>query len=125
MNYDKSKIITPAKLLERKNNPSSVIEEVMKGSGFNAKEIYGGVEDTILERSFTQEFEFDGFSVIVEDGVFAVQFEDPEDGLVTQYLVDEGENEIKFPYLFEIDGVEKVLTEEEYRRIKTFIEKDR
>jgi len=77
----------------------------------------------VLERSFTQEFEFDGFSVVVEDGRFGVQFEDPEDGLVVQYLEDESENEIRFPYLFEVDGVEKVLTEEDYQRIKAFVER--
>jgi hypothetical protein len=120
---DKDKIITPAKLLEQRNKPVSVLNEVMKGSGFSAKEIYTGVEDTVLERSFTQEFEFDGFSVVVEDGKFGVQFEDPEDGLVVQYLAEEGENEIKFPYLFEVDGVEKILAEEDYQRIRAFVEK--
>jgi len=120
---DKDKIITPAKLLERRNNSVSFLDEVMKGSGFNVKEIYTGVEDTVLERSFTQEFEFDGFSVVVENEKFGVQFEDPEDGLVVQYLAEEGENEIKFPYLFEVDGVEKVLTEEDYQRIRAFVEK--
>jgi len=129
MKYDKSHILTPAKIIELRKNqkldfqPQSVNDAVMKGSGFNVKEIYAGVEETVIERSLTQEFEFDGFSVVVDEaGSFYVQFEDSEDGLVVQALVDEGENEARFPYLFDVDGVEKVLTEEEYLRIKTFID---
>jgi hypothetical protein len=94
----------------------------MRNFSGNLKTTFDGVEDTILEYCSISEFEFDGFSVIVEDGVYAVQFEEPEEGLVIQNLVDEDETEPKFPYLFEVNGVEKVLAEEDYRRIKKFME---
>jgi hypothetical protein len=101
------------------------LNSFVKNFGGNLAFTYEGVEDTVLEYGDTQEFEFDGFSIVVENGVFAVQFEDAEEGLVVQNLIDEGEIEPKFPYLFEIDGVEKVFIEEDYKRIKSFIEKQK
>jgi hypothetical protein len=95
----------------------------MRNFGGNLRSTFEGVEDTVLEYSEISEFEFDGFSVVVENGLFSVQFEDPEDGLVIQNLIDEEEIKPKFPYLFDVDGIEKVLTEEDYQRIKNFIQK--
>jgi hypothetical protein len=94
----------------------------MRSFGGNLKTTFDGVEDTVLEYGNISEFEFDGFSIIVEDGIYAVQFEDPEEGLVIQNLVDEDETEPKFPYLFEVNGVEKILAEEDYQKIKKFVE---
>jgi hypothetical protein len=94
----------------------------MRNFGGNLKTTFEDIEDTALEYIDVNEFEFDGFSVVVENGVFAVQFEDPEDGMVIQNLINEGESEPKFPYLFEVNGIEKVLTKENYQRIKNFLE---
>jgi len=121
---DRSKIMTAAKL--RKQDADKVfLGSFMRNFGGNLQSTFAGVEDTALEFADVSEFEFDGFSVVVEGGVFAVQYEDPEEGLVVQNLVDEGEKDPKFPYLFEADGAEKTLTEEDYLRIKTFVEKEK
>jgi hypothetical protein len=119
--YDRDKILTRSKL-KAQDADTLFLNSFAKSFGGNLSSTYEGVEDTVLEYGHVQEFEFDGFSVIVENGVFAVQFEDPEDGLVVQNLIDEGEIEPKFPYLFEADGIEKSLAEEDYRRIKDFVE---
>jgi hypothetical protein len=121
---DKSRILTRAKL-KKLDTDSLFLDSFMRNFGGNPQKVFEGVEDTVLEYGETSEFEFDGFSLVVEDGVFAVQFEDPEEGLVIQNLVDEGENEPKFPYLFEAAGVEKALSEEDYLRAKRFLEKKR
>ena len=83
------------------------------------------LEETTPVYSDVMEFEFDGFSVVIENGVWGVQYEDAEEGLVIQYLVDEGGFSPKFPYLFMVDDVEKVLSEEDYLKIKTFLEKSK
>lgn len=121
MIYSKSRIQTRAKLIHQ-DTSALFLNSFMRNFSGNLKTTFDGVEDTILEYCSISEFEFDGFSVIVEDGVYAVQFEEPEEGLVIQNLVDEDETEPKFPYLFEVNGVEKVLAEEDYRRIKKFME---
>ena len=122
MMFDKSKILTRTKL--RNENPDGLfLSSFMRNFGGNLHTTFEGVEDTILEYGNVHEFEFDGFSVIEENGAYSVQFEDAEDGIVNQNLIDEGETDPKFPYLFEVDGVEKCLTEEDYRRIKEFMGK--
>jgi len=119
--FDKSRLITRSKLRKRggEDAPSPFSRNLLMG---NLKEKFEGVESTSLEFEDVKEFEFEGFSVVVENGVYAVKYEDAEDGLVIQNLVDENETEPMFPYLFEVDGIEKVLTEEDYLRIKAFIE---
>jgi hypothetical protein len=120
MMLDRGRILTRAKLKNQDAN-SLFLGSFMRNFGGNLHSTFEGVEETILEYKNISEFEFDGFSVVVEDGVFAVQFEDPEEGLVIQNLADEGEIEPKFPYLFEVDGIEKSLAEEDYRRIQEFL----
>jgi len=123
---DKNKILTRTNRL-RDSGGANVpfLKSFMGGFGGNAGKIYESVEDTDLEFENVKEFEFEGFSVIVEDGVYAVKYEDSEDGLVIQSLIEENEKVPIFPYLFDVDGVEKVLTEEDYLRIKAFIEKEK
>jgi hypothetical protein len=123
MIYDKNRIQMRAKLVHQDTN-ALFLNSFMRNFGGNLETTFDGVEDTVLEYSSIGEFEFDGFSVIIDDGIYAVQFEDPEEGLVIQNLIDEGEIEPKFPYLFEVNGVEKVLTEEDYRRIKRIREQE-
>jgi hypothetical protein len=121
MIYDKEHLQTRAKLIHQDTN-ILFLNSFMRNFGGNLKTTFEGVEDTTLEYTDVNEFEFDGFSVIVENGVFAVQFEEPEEGMVVQNLINEGEFDAKFPYLFEVGGVEKILTKEDYWRIKNFLE---
>jgi hypothetical protein len=123
MIYDKNRIQTRAKLVHQDASPL-FLNSFMRNFGGDLKTTFEDVEETVLEYGDISEFEFDGFSVIAEDGVYAVQFEDPEEGMIIQNLADEGETEPKFPYLFEVDGAEKVLAEEDYKRIKKFIEQE-
>ena len=123
MKIEGNKILTRAKL-KNQDTDKLFLGFFMRNFGGNLQTTLEGVEDTVLDYGRVSEFEFDGFSVIVEGGVFSVQYEDPEDGLVIQNLVDEGENDPKFPYLFEVDGEEKILTQEEYQRIKDFVSKE-
>ena len=118
---DKSKLFLPGKGVQR-GVDASFFDEMKKGLGRDIKKLYAGVEDTVLERSSVLEFEFEGFSVVVEDGVWGVQYEDEEEGLVVQNLVGEGDFEPKFPYLFMVNGVEYTFSEEDYKRLRKFME---
>jgi hypothetical protein len=119
---DRSKILTRAKLKNQDAN-TLFLGGFMRNFGGNLHKTFEGVDETVLEFGDIQEFEFDGFSVVVEDGVFAVQYEDSEDGLVIQNLVGENETLPEFPYLFEVNGVEKIYNETDYQRIKNLKKK--
>jgi len=124
---DKTKILTRNNLPKNKGNKGndSFVESYKRNFGArDLKKTFEGVENTDIGFEEVKEFEFDGFSVVVENGEFAVKYEDSEEGLVIQYLADENEKIPIFPYLFEMDGVEKILTEENYLKIKAFLEKD-
>jgi hypothetical protein len=120
MMLNRDRILTRAKLKNKDTN-SLFLDSFMRNFGGNLQTTFEGVGETDLEYKNISEFEFDGFSVVVEDGVYAVQFEEPEEGLVIQNLIDEGNSEPEFPYLFEVNGIEKVLTEEDYKRIEEFM----
>jgi hypothetical protein len=76
-----------------------------------------------VEQVKVQEFEFDGFSIVIEGGKPSIQYEDAEDGLVSEELAGE-DGKIEFPVtILDAEGIERVFTEDDYNRIQGFLGK--
>lgn len=79
-------------------------------------------DDTIIESVDSQEFEFDGFSLVKVNNHWEIQYEDQEGA---EAIIIQPQDFESGKFQFEIDGQEKILEQEDFDKIEKFcVEQD-
>lgn len=79
-------------------------------------------EDPTIELVDSQEFEFDGFSLVRVNNHWEIQFEDQEGA---EAIVIQPQDFEAGRFRFEIDGQEKILEQDDFNKIEKFcVEQD-